>query len=34
VAQVLGIGRTCLYRYLKQDEYEEVAKARAMSNGR
>jgi DNA-binding NtrC family response regulator len=33
-AQVLGIGRTSLYRYLKQDGYDEVPKARSMSNGR
>lgn len=32
-AQVLGIGRTSLYRYLKQDGYEEAVKVRSASNG-
>jgi DNA-binding NtrC family response regulator len=32
-AQVLGIGRTSLYRYLKQDNYEQVTKVRAATNG-
>jgi hypothetical protein len=30
-AQVLGIGRTSLYRYLKQDGYDEVVKVRSAS---
>lgn len=30
-AQVLGIGRTSLYRYLKQDGYDEAVKVRSAS---
>src|SRR5690242_4201335 len=33
-SQVLGIGRTSLYRYLKQDGYDEAVKARSAANGR
>jgi len=32
-AQVLGIGRTSLYRYLKQDGNEETVKLRSAANG-
>src|SRR5262249_10621420 len=33
-SQVLGIGRTSLYRYLKQDGYDEAVKVRSATNGR
>jgi transcriptional regulator of acetoin/glycerol metabolism len=33
-SQVLGIGRTSLYRYLKQDGYEDIVKVRSATNGR
>jgi DNA-binding NtrC family response regulator len=33
-SQVLGIGRTSLYRYLKQDGYDETVKVRSAANGR
>jgi hypothetical protein len=32
-AQVLGVGRTSLYRCLKHDGYDEAVKVRSASNG-